>query len=48
VLVHFETKSGINPCFFEVHACPEPKGLAVYLRDITERKQAVKKLLKST
>ncbi len=39
VPVHFETQSGVSPRFFEVHAYPEPEGLAVYLRDITERKR---------
>ncbi len=39
VPVHFETQSGASPRFFEVHAYPGPKGLAVYLRDITERKK---------
>jgi len=40
VPVHFENKSGVGTNFFELHAYPEPKGLAVYLRDITERKKA--------
>ncbi len=47
VPVHFETRSGVNPRFFEVHAYPEPEGLAVYLRDITERKQAEEALRES-
>jgi PAS domain S-box-containing protein len=42
--VHFETKSGVNDLFFEVHAYPQPEGLAVYIRDITQRKEADQEL----
>lgn len=39
--VHFEIASLIFPdAWFEVHAYPSGNGLAVYLRDITERKKA--------
>jgi PAS domain S-box-containing protein len=44
VPVHFETQSSVSPRFFEVHAYPEMGGLAVYLRDITERKKAEEEL----
>src|SRR5688500_16148369 len=39
--VHFEVESKIVPgAWFEVHAYPTKSGLSVYLRDITERKDA--------
>ncbi|HKY29236.1 MAG TPA: PAS domain S-box protein, partial [Pyrinomonadaceae bacterium] len=39
--VHFELPSTIVPgVWFEAHAYPSPDGLTVYLREITERKQA--------
>ena len=39
--VHFELASRIVPgIWFEAHAYPAPEGLTVYLREITERKQA--------
>jgi len=39
--VHFELESKIVPdTWFEAHAYPDDKGLTVYLRDITERRQA--------
>jgi PAS domain S-box-containing protein len=38
---HFEVLSRIVPgAWFEAHAYPSPSGLAVYLREITERKRA--------
>jgi two-component system CheB/CheR fusion protein len=41
VAVHFDLDSKIVPgAWFEAHAYPSPSGLFVYLRDITERKQA--------
>jgi PAS domain S-box-containing protein len=39
--VHFEVASKIVPgVWFEAHAYPSEEGLTVYLRDITERKEA--------
>jgi len=38
---HFELQSQIVPdTWFEVHVYPSPEGVSVYLRDISERKQA--------
>jgi PAS domain S-box-containing protein len=37
--VNFEVFHPPFEKWFEVHACPSPKGLAVYFRDITRRKQ---------
>ncbi|HKO99803.1 MAG TPA: ATP-binding protein [Pyrinomonadaceae bacterium] len=43
--VHFELQSRIVPsAWFEAHAYPSEAGLAVYLREITERKQADKEI----
>lgn len=38
--VHFETSAGTSGQWFEAHAYPAPDGLSLYLRDITERRQA--------
>jgi PAS domain S-box-containing protein len=48
VPVHFEMQSAVNSCFFEIHAYPEPRGLAVYLHDITERKRAEEEIQRKT
>jgi signal transduction histidine kinase len=40
VTVHFEAGSILTGQWLEVHAYPSPKGLSVYFRDISERKQA--------
>ena len=41
VAVHFELSSTVIPgAWFEVHAYPSSAGLTVYLREITERKEA--------
>lgn len=43
--VHFEHQSKVVPdAWFEAHAYPSDFGLSVYLRDITERKQADKEI----
>jgi signal transduction histidine kinase/response regulator RpfG family c-di-GMP phosphodiesterase len=38
--IHFETSVGTSGLWFEAHAYPTADGLSVYLRDITERRQA--------
>jgi PAS domain S-box-containing protein len=38
--VHFEGSSGVLGRWFEVHAYPQADRLEIYLRDITDRKQA--------
>jgi len=46
--VHFEaTYSVAQNKWFETHAYPSPDGLSVYMRDITERKQAEEALQKN-
>ncbi|MCT7948653.1 PAS domain S-box protein [Ancylothrix sp. C2] len=45
--VHFEAKGWRTESYYEIHAYPSPDGLAVYLQDITERKQAYQALQES-
>jgi PAS domain-containing protein len=48
VPVHFEGRSGIaEGSWFEMHVYPTEEGLAVYFRDITERKRVEEKLRRS-
>lgn len=42
--VHFEARSQIVPRWFETHAYPSVKGISVFIRDITERKEAEEQL----
>lgn len=44
VAVHFEARSPIVPRWFETHAYPSQQGISVFMRDITERKQAEEQL----
>jgi PAS domain S-box-containing protein len=44
---HFEIKGVYKPGYFELDASPITKGIAVYTRDITERKQAELALIQS-
>lgn len=45
--VHFEETGLKNDGYYEIHAYPSQDGLAVYIQDITERKQAYKALEES-
>jgi PAS domain S-box-containing protein len=42
--VHFEAFFGPLDAWFEVHAHPSEQGLAVYFRNVTERRQAVARI----
>lgn len=44
---HFETYYGPLNCWFEIHAYPSEEGLAVYFRDISERKATERELEKT-
>lgn len=48
VNVDFEAFFPSYDCWYEVHAYPSSAGLAVYFRDISERKQSVEVLLERT
>jgi PAS domain S-box-containing protein len=45
--VHFETQSPVTGKWIELHNYPTSDGLAVYFRDVTDRKQAEEKLRQS-
>lgn len=45
--VHFEAKGWVTKGDYEIHAYPSPDGLAVYIQDISERKQAYQALQES-
>jgi len=42
---HLEAYSVIFQYWYEAHLYPSPKGLSVYFRDVTERKESEKKLI---
>jgi len=44
VPVHFEARSAIVPRWFETHAYPNERGISVFIRDVTERKDAEEQL----
>jgi len=44
VAFHFEARSSIVPRWFETHVYPNEAGISVFIRDITQRKQAEEQL----
>src|SRR6185295_7745654 len=44
---HLEAYSDIFQYWYEAHFYPSPKGLSVYFRDVSERKEAEQKLIRA-